>query len=256
MSVTMPMIPDSTSFGYLASEGRGPPPPVVANLAPVNYHHRSMRDIIPLKAVPGSDSGPPEPVEPKLQRTVHRGPPAKLTPSSRTGSLYPSLALSLTEGDPKFKLAPLNYRSPSPVDSSASSRSNATLSRETSPVPSSSHHYHHHSGTVLPSIHSIASSRTPPPPAHRKSGSEDLTKKVAEINLEQQKQNSSEQMDPADHAKLIWQLFVAINLDYKKRNGTAPPAAVKTEEVDDDDDESMDLVGRESSIDVEMVAAR
>lgn len=239
MSVTMP-IPDSTSFGYLA-EPRGPPP--VANLAPVNYHNRSMRDIIPLKAVPGSSSsGPPEPVEPKLQKTVHRGPPAKLIPSSssRTGSLYPSLALSLTEGDPKLKLAPLNYRSSSPASSSPRSRtdSNSTISRETSPAPSS---HSHGAGTVLPSIHSIAS-RVSPPPVRRGSGSEDLTEKVAEINLDRE----SERMNPADHSKLIWQLFVAINMDYKKRIGTPPPP-VKMEE----EESSMDSVGR----DVEMVAA-
>ena len=230
MSVTMP-IPDSTSFGYLV-EPRGPPP--VPNLSPVNYHNSSIRDIIPLKSVPGPPPAPPGPVEPpKLQASLHRGPSVKLTPSSsvKRGSLYPSLALSLTEGDPKLKLPPLNYRSPSP----ASPRSlNSTLSRDTSPAPSHSHH----AVTVLPSIHSIAPSRH----VRRTSGSEDLTKKVAEINLDR----NNGRMDPADHAKLIWQLFVAINLDYKKRIGT-PPSVVKMEE-----DANMDLVGKG---DVDMVAA-
>lgn len=232
MSVTMP-VPDSNSFGYLV-EPRGPPP--VPSLSPVNYHNSAIRDIIPLKSVPAPP--PPGPVEPKLQKTLHRGPPAKLTPSfsSTRGSLYPSLALSLTEGDPKLKLPPLNYRSPSPPTASSSPQSpNSPLSCETSPAPPRSRH----PVTVLPSIHSIA----PPPHVRRGSGSEDLTRKVAEINLDQNSNN--ERMNPVDHAKLIWELFVAINLDYKKRVGTLPPA-MKMEEEDTD----MDLVK-----DVEMVAA-
>lgn len=90
-------MPDTSAFGYMR-ETRGLP---TAHLGSVNYTTRSLRDIVPLKAAPGSSSSssaPPGPVEPKLTKTVHRGPPAKLASSvasssfSKPGSLYPLLA--------------------------------------------------------------------------------------------------------------------------------------------------------------------
>ena len=209
-------MPDLSSFGYLA-EPRGAPP--VANLAPVNFSSSSMRDIIPLKTVPGSQSpskdipGPPEPVEPKLTKSVHRGPPAKLTPShvqsmaspsTKAGSLYPLL----TSGDTRYKLAPLNraYRSPSPISSRSTidgdSRESSPIS---SPVPRN---------TVLPSLKSIA-----PASGIRAPESDDLARGLESIELDRRRRDISAE-ERRKHTKLIWNLLVSINNDYKQRFGT------------------------------------
>ena len=240
MPVSMPDL-NAFSFGYLA-EPRGPPP--VANLAPVNYSSRSVREIIPLKTAPGSRpastdiSSPPEPVEPKLTNTKHRGPPAKLTPSNvsylassstKPGSLYPLL----TSGDTRYKLAPLNraYRSPSPVSSSRDCDSSA--SRDSSPSLSPK--------MVLPSLRSIA-----PASSILRSDSDDLARRVEKIELDRRSRDISA-ADRCKHAELIRNLLVSINDDYKRRFGTP---AVKEEEPD----LHMNLRSNELSRDIEMAA--
>jgi hypothetical protein len=229
-------MPDLTSFGYLA-EPRAPPP--VATLAPVNFSSRSMREIVPLRATPGGQSpvdmsSPPDPVEPKLAKIVHRGPPAKLTPSSSStnpGSLYPLL----TSGDTRYKLAPLSraYRSPSPVSSSRSAADGDSLaSRDSSPALSPTPH-----STVLPSLRSIASTS-----GARRSESEELARGLEGIELERQNRNIPSQ-DRRKHIELIRSLLVTINNDYKRRFGTP--------DVKDEEDVAMHLV---PSRDIEMAA--
>ena len=233
-------MPDLTSFGYL-TEPRGPPP--VATLAPVNYTSRSMRDIISLKTTPGSRSSsadilsPPEPVEPKLRKTVHRGPPAKLTPSSlsssstKAGSLYPLL----TSGDTRYKLAPLNraYRSPSPVSSRSTVDGDSPASRDSSPSLSPTPR-----NVVLPSLRSITSVSSVSEP-------DDLARRVEGIELDRRRREISAD-DRHKHVELIRSLLLSINSDYKRRFGTPQ---VKDEE----EDFSKNLVSNESR-DIEMAA--
>lgn len=230
-------MPDLTSFGYLA-EPRGPPP--VANLAPVNYTARSLREIIPLKTAPGSEhhsadiSSPPEPVEPKLAKAIHRGPPAKLMPShvsasTRPGSLYPLL----TSGDTRYKLAPLNraYRSQSPVSSRSTVDGDSSISSDSSPSSSPAFR-----NTVLPSLRSIA-----PTSSIRRSVSDELAQRVERIELDRR----SREDERRKHAELIRYLIISINTNYKIRFGTPK---VKEEDV------SMHLIPHQSSRDVEMTA--
>ncbi|KAF9502430.1 hypothetical protein BDN71DRAFT_1459780 [Pleurotus eryngii] len=199
---TPPQIPmtvpdNAAAFDYMrVSRGAAP----VAHLAPVDYMGKSMRTIVPLKSVPSSRA---EPVESKLPKSSHPGPPAKLTPafafssSSKSGSLYPLL----TSGDAEFKLPPLKYRSPSPE----SSVSTPSTTHSPSPPPQS---------TTLPGIRSIAS----PTLSARRSPeqSEELARKIGRIELE-----SRTREIPLDerksHAELIRNLLVAINTDFKER---------------------------------------
>lgn len=237
-------MPDLASFGYLA-EPRGPPP--VATLGPVNYSSRSMRDIIPLKTAPGTHSSssdissPPEPVEPKLRKMVHRGPPAKLTPSSVSswassstkpaGSLYPLL----TSGDTRYKLAPLNraYRSPSPESSRSTVDGDSSASRDSSPNFSPGRR-----DMVLPSLRSITS-----PSNSRPSESDELAQRVERIELDRRRREASAD-DRRKHVELIRDLLLSTNNDYKRRFGIPK---IKAEE----EDLSRNLI---SSRDIEMAA--
>jgi hypothetical protein len=227
--VTMSMPEAAAAFDYIRAS-RGTPP--VPHLSPVDYMGKSMRSIVPLKAAPGMTgtdvvSSRPEPIEPKLTPPLHRGPPAKLTPSStssslsKPGSLYPLL----TSGDIQYKLPPLHhlYRSPSPD------------SRES--TPSSTHSSPNTKVVVLPSLHSIASSTHS---GVRSKESDELTREVDRIELE----NRTKEISPEDrrrHAELIRTLLVAINKDFKQRYGTPPISG--------------DVIAPERSRDVEMTAA-
>ncbi|KAH7930505.1 hypothetical protein BV22DRAFT_1028227 [Leucogyrophana mollusca] len=225
-------------YDYIRSS-RGPAPPV--QLAAPDYSRKSMHTIIPLKTAAGSV---PDPVEPKLSDSVHRGPPARLLPLASSSSL-PSLSSSskiypvLKPEDADLKLPMLKpdvgqtrlpplremYRSPSPPAprSPSTSRGTTPSSTHSSPVPSH---------TVLPSLRSITGT----------SESDELARKVGRIDL-------TKEVSPEErrkHAELIRNLLVRINEDYRKRYGT-PPLRTKT--------------GRESIIpqgrylDVEMTAA-
>jgi hypothetical protein len=237
-------MPDTDSFSFLR-EPRGPPPAV--NLAPVNYVSRALREIVPLKTAPESQSSRadipvrPEPVEPKLQnKAPHRGLPARLT-SSNVSSLASSstrLYPLLTSGDTKYKLPPLKrmYRSPSPASSPRSTADgDSTASRESSPASSPES-----SRTVLPSLRSIAHIRSP-------SDSDELAQQVGKIELDRSKEISAE--DRRKHAELIRDLLVSINNDYKKRFN------ILHVKVKEEEDESMNLISSESPRDVEMTAA-
>jgi hypothetical protein len=230
--IPMSMPETSATFDYIRAS-RGTPP--VPRLSPVDYMGKSMRSIVPLKAVPGSSTkyvGPsrPEPIEPKIITALHRGPPAKLTPSSvslssKPGSLYPLL----TSGDVQYKLPPLNhlYRSPSP-----DSRESTPSSTHSSPITQV---------TILPSLHSIAS---PSLSGVRSKESDELTREIGRIELKNRTMEISAQ-DRRRHAELIRNLLVAINKDFKQRYGT-PPVKLDTGHT---------RIATERSRDVEMTTA-
>lgn len=203
--------------------------------------------MIPLKTAPGSV---PDPVEPKIAATSHRGPPAKLSsiassstvsssPLASSSKLYPILLpedsdLKLPSLKPDagpFRLPPITemYRSPSPVSaprSPVTSRGTTPSSTSSSPVPSHS---------VLSGLRSITET----------SESDELARKVGKIELD----HLTKEISPEDrrkHAELIRNLLVKINEDYRKRYGT-PKMAIKTE--------SPRSPSRVLSADVEMAVA-
>jgi len=199
VNTTPPQLPLSmpasiATFHYLHSS-RGVP--AVPHLARPEYMPKSMRTIVPLKSVPGSQSNRPEPVEPRLTPPMHRGPPAKLTPSSVTSSSKTSLYPLLTAGDVQYKLPPMqrSYRSPSPPSREA------TPSSSESSSPGSQ-------TTVLPSLRSIANSVRSPE-------SEDLTRHIASIELENRTKEIGQE-DRKRHAKLIRDLLVAVNSKFRQ----------------------------------------
>ena len=197
LSLSMPA--SIATFDYLHNS-RGVP--VAPHLARPEYMPKSMRTIVPLKSVPGSQSNRPEPVEPRLTQPVHRGPPAKLTPSSVNSSktsLYPLL----TAGDAQYKLPPMqrSYRSPSPPSREATPSS----SESSSPVSQN---------TVLPSLRSIANSVRSPE-------SEDLTRDIASIELENRTKDIAQE-DRKRHAELIRDLLVTVNSKFRERADVQP----------------------------------
>lgn len=232
INTTPPQIPLSmpdtvATFDYLHSS-RGAPP--VPHLARPDYMPKSMRTIVPLKTAPGTQATRAEPVEPRLTTEIHRGPPAKLTPSSvspsKSGSLYPLL----TAGDVQYKLPPMQrpYRSPSPP------------SRES--TPSSSHSSPLVRNTVLPSLRSIAGS---PALGSRSPESEELSKEIGRIELETRTKEVISQEERQRHANLIMEMIVTINNDFKKRFGPIVPR----------EETRRPLYESEASRDVEMTAA-
>jgi hypothetical protein len=196
----------TASFDYLRpSRGAAPVP----HLAPVDYAGKSMRTIASLKAAPETRNLP----HPKLPMTLHRGPPAKLTqltPSVSTlssKSLYPLLR----SGDIQYKLPPLKKllghdSSPPPVNGDPHS-----TSTESSPAHE----------TVLPSLRSIAPPRSP----HAQE-SDDLALEIDRIGLESRGGRvpaptpRAHEVSPEmrrKHAKLIRNLLVSINMEFKSR---------------------------------------
>jgi hypothetical protein len=243
---------DTSSFDYLrASNGEAPAP----QLVPVDYMDKSRRTILPLKTAPGD---PPEPVEPKLTHGIHRGPPAKLTPSavsllslsSSKSSLYPLL----TSGDVQYKLPPLKdtYPPSSPVAVAPSSPGSThdTTSRSTSDqpkynLPPLSHMYRSPSPVgspqsqssrssspsstlgspvtqprVLPSLRSITTLG-----GGRPSESDELSQKIGQIELENRTKEISHE-ERKQHSELILNLLVQINKDFKRKYGTLSPVTV------------------------------
>ena len=177
-----PSMPDN--FDYLrASRGA----PAVAHLAPPEYIGMSKRPMIPLKALPGASLTEPQTLKPKSPLSLRR-PSASTSSLTKPGPLYPLL----TSGDIQYKLPPLNkiYRSPS-----SSSRESTPSSTHSSPIPQS---------TVLPGIRSIACPTE----------SDDLD--IGRIELERTKDISQEERKR--HAKLILDLLISINRDFKNRH--------------------------------------
>lgn len=220
-NATPPHIPDLSAFAFMR-EPRGAPP--AAHIGLPSYSGMRRTDIVSLKTAPGSTSAPPGPVEPRLTKPVHRGPPARLTQSgaaplassssSKPGSLYPLL----TSGDLRYKLAPLNraYRSPSP----------ASMETDSSSPRSSASSSPHARNVALPGIQSIA-----PIPMRSHSGSDELVQRVGEIELDRERKRAISEEERKKHAELIRDLLVSINGTYKSRFGTPP--RVKEEEQED-----------------------
>jgi hypothetical protein len=168
---------------------------------------------------------------------VHRGPPAKLSPSNvlstKPGSLYPLL----TSGDTRYKLAPLNraYRSPSPESSRSTVDGDSLISGESSPSSSPVIR----NTVLLPSLRSIA-----PPPSIRPSESDDLAFRVKRIELD--RRSGDILVDERHkHAALLWNLLISINTNYIRQFGIPN---VKEEEGD----MKMNLISNELSHDIEM----
>jgi hypothetical protein len=218
---------------------------------------------VPLGSVP--DDHTPEQSGPQLDtKVIRRCPPTKLvssssssstTPSSDTpsssdtsSSLYPLLT---TSGDAELKLAPLHIhhrRSLSPASSSAVPSRSPTSSPEPASEPMH---------TVLPSIRSITAT-------------EHLAHQVGKLDMEREQDMESASEDGArsaskmdweddeddeyglkrrEHAKLIKDLLLLINTQYRKKYGTPKPGML-------DDSRSVTPVLRSTSNIVSDIAAK
>ncbi|RDB28759.1 hypothetical protein Hypma_015750 [Hypsizygus marmoreus] len=195
-------MPDAATFDYLHGS-RGVPP--VPHLARSDYMPKSMRTIVPLKSIPGTTTQQrAEPIEPKLSTGVHRGPPAKLTPSvtsspPKSHSLYPLL----TAGDIQYKLPPMQhlYRSSSPPSRESTPSSTSTQSSPPDQTP------------VLPSLRSIAS----PALAARSLESDELTNEIERIELESRTKEIGVE-DRKRHTELILNFLLTVNTKFRSEH--------------------------------------
>ncbi|KAG6877880.1 hypothetical protein C0993_002881 [Termitomyces sp. T159_Od127] len=188
-------MPDTVTFDYLHGS-RGAPP--VPHLARPDFMPKTIRTVVPLKTVPGSQPPRREPIESKVPVSHHRGPPmdtsAHSIPSPLKGnSLYPFL----TNGDEELKLPPLHRSFHSPLSISRSSSPSTSSARSASPAD-----------TILPSLRSIAS------PALNTREADKLTKELDRIELENRVGVGRE--DRKRHAQLILDLIVSINRKFKE----------------------------------------
>ena len=192
--------PAGLDFDFLRAS-RGPPP--IAQITPLDDYHRTLRHRVPLKSVPADH---PKPTEPSSSKSL------KPAPSADRGSDSNSLHHLLTSGSEECTLAPLHLqredRSPSPSVSS---------SRSGSSTPEPQHH-----GTVLPSLKSVTSGIS----------TERLVRSVRDIEIDSQTDEEDEIRSTSDgdepevkeeqrqeHARLIKDLLVFINSEYKKKYG-------------------------------------
>ena len=196
--------PGGLDFDFLRAP-RGPPP--VAQITPNDHHYRTTRTMVPLKSVPADHPKRAEPSPPKSLKPI---------PSADRGSESNSLDHLLTFGSKECTLAPLHLqreeRPPSPSPSSC---------RSGSCTPEPQHH-----GTVLPSLKSVTSGIS----------AERLARSVGDIEIDSQADEEDEIRSTSDdemsdelkikeeqrqeHARLIKDLLVFINSEYKKRYGT------------------------------------
>ncbi|KAA1468047.1 hypothetical protein DENSPDRAFT_833224 [Dentipellis sp. KUC8613] len=234
---------DASSFEHLRISRQAPPP---AHLAPLDYTSKAMRTIVPLKSLPtprpaspetdregsGSPSWTPTPpVESRAASdAAHRGSPARLTStagaSTSSPSSFSSLYPLLTSGDSNLKLPPLQrFRSGSPPSPTGTS--------ESSPRPQAK-------GTPLPSLRSVteAAAAAPPPPPGSKPLSqpaatparpssemeERLSRRLECMKLEAAAEDTAEHRER--HARLIRDLLVLINVQYKKQFALPPVAGL------------------------------
>lgn len=267
--IPLTVSPESAAVFDFVRTGHAPP---VVQLASVDYGTKNMRTMIPLKSAgpgPGPSSSSsalatrPEPMEPKLGGTVHRGPPARLTTSAasslassstaigKSSSLYPLL----TSGDEQFKLPPLAgyFRSLSPPTSvSVSSReptlssSALTLTTRRSPSPLSDgstpspkpppyptppltsaleKEHERDSDVAYPVLPPISSLA-----ASYREHQEELARGVGRIQLESRNAAITPE-ERGRHAALVRDLLVAINAEYKTRFGAPPPRPSSASQV-------------------------
>lgn len=212
-------------FDYVMPSRRPPP---IAQMAPIDYTGKSMRNMPQLRSNP--EDHRPEPVEPKLNSNVRqRGLPAKLVSSmapselkAKPSSLYPSLIM----GDEELKLAPLQtpHRSPSPASTSSTTPSRSSTA---SPEPIEAAH------PTLPGIRSIGAA-------------EHLASCVKQIDIDSESETSDSERSAAsemdweenddeeasrreEHAKLIKDLLLLINSDFRRKHGASLKQGVDSE---------------------------
>lgn len=193
--VSLPM-PDTIAFDYLHNS-RGAPP--VPHLARPDFLPKTMRTVVPLKTVPGSQPPRREPMEPSVPVSRHRRPlmdlSASTIPSPLQGhSLYPLL----TDGDAELKLPPLHRSFHSPLPLSRSSSPSTSSARSVSPAD-----------TILPSLRYIAT------PALNTREADKLTRELGRIELENRVGEVGIE-DRKRHAQLILDLIVSINRKFQE----------------------------------------
>lgn len=182
--------PAGVDFDFVRTS-RGPPP--VAQITPLDYHTRTTRPV--LKTVPPDHKNCTEPTSLKL-------------PKPAPGS--DSLHHLLTSGSVECTLAPLNLRERSSSPSVSSSCS-------CSSTPEPQHH-----GTVLPSLKSVTSGIS----------TEHLASSVRDIEIESEADEEDgigsmgaedstdvKEEQRQEHARLIKDMLIFINSEYKKRYG-------------------------------------
>ena len=195
--------PAGLDFDFLRVS-RGPPP--IAEITSLDYPSRTTRTMVPLRSNPAD-------YKPRAESSSSKS--LKPTPLTDGGSDSDSLYPLLTSGSKEYKLAPLHLpreeRSPSPPASS---------SRSGSSTPEPPHHT-----TVLPSFKSVTSGVS----------TERLARSVRDIEIESQVDEedeirstvSEEMADESEvkeekreeHARLIKDMLVFINSEYKRRYG-------------------------------------
>lgn len=234
VTTTPPQVPMSMPDAFdMMRPARGAP--VVAQLAPHDYYGKTMRQMVPLKSVPtlprpertassvelrlplsmqraagasssSSSNARAGPSSPVTISSRIQSPSASSKLSSKPGSLYPLL----TSGDVQYKLPPLNrnFRSPSPE-----SRASTPSSTDSSP---------HTRTQTLPSIHALAAGarsgeRSPVNMSMDIASDETLVRRVRGIELEHGRGEGIPADERRRHAKLIMDLLVSINKDFKNR---------------------------------------
>lgn len=245
-NATPPHLSESlASFDFMRHRSGLPP---AVQLAPVDFSDRTMRTIVPLRAAGARDATtrtPPEPIQPRWNSNgPARGPPAKLTSSLSTSSTSSTSSSSssadplyplLTSGDAQFKLAPLKqHRSPSPPASISSPLSRAST---ISPPPQDDDE-DSRSRSTTPSPPTL-----PPLRALSRYTEDRLAREVGRIALSRKEIAPTQQR--SDHARLIRDMLITINTEYRRRHGTPPPVTSSAEKT----------MWRRESRDVEMVTA-
>ncbi|KAF9654440.1 hypothetical protein BDM02DRAFT_154660 [Thelephora ganbajun] len=195
--------PAGLDFDFLRAS-RGPPP--VAQITPLDYQHRTLRTMVPLKSVPANH---PRRTEPSPSRSP------KPAPSTSRGSSSDRLHHLLTSGSEECTLAPLQLQR-----EERSSSPSASSSRSGSSTPEPQCH-----GTVLPSLKSVTSGISTERLAlsirdieiDSQAGEEDETRSTSDEEMTDEAEVKEEQRQ--EHARLIVDLLVFINSEYKKRHG-------------------------------------
>ena len=194
---TMSTPPTGVDFDYVRTS-RGPPP--VAQITTLDYPTRTMRPV--LKTVPADRNQRTE------QTSSKRLKPA---PSGDSGPGSDTLRRLLTHGDEGCTLAPLNLRERPSTPSTSSSCSGSS-------TPEPQHH-----STVLPSLKSVTSGIS----------TERLASSVRDFEIESQGDEEDEvrsttaedtgidvkEEQRQEHARLIKDMLIYINSEYKKRYG-------------------------------------
>lgn len=194
--------PAGLDFDFLKASR---PPPPVAQITNADYHHRTLRTMVPLKSLPANHPKRMESSPPKSSKPI---------PSADRDSDSNSLHHLLTSGSEECTLPPLHLRGDrSPSPSASSSRSGSST-----PEPQ-------HRSTVLPSLKSVTSGIS----------AERLARSVRDIEIDSQTDEEDEIRSTSDddmahepeveeeqrqeHARLIKDLLVFINSEYKRRYG-------------------------------------